>query len=113
SAGWEPSWAAGRWERGWRWAGRTGWRCVRGGYGSSPWRTWCSTRWTTTRRADYVSPPHEPPPLQHADAAGGAVRAAGAAAGYDVHLRPAGVELRAHRKFPDVPGRGSAAPAPR
>src|SRR5207249_10307953 len=79
----------------------------------SPWRTWCSTRWTTTRRADYVSPPHEPPPLQHADAAGGAVRAAGAAAGYDVHLRPDGVELRAHRKFPDVPVRGSAAPAPR
>src|SRR5205807_7759818 len=58
----------------------------------------------TARRLRF--PPHEPPPLQHADAAGGAVRAARAAAGYDVHLRPYGVELRTHRELPDVPVRG-------
>ena len=53
------------------------------------------------------------PPLQHADPQGRAVRAAPAGPGVALHLRPHGLQLRPHRKFPHVPVRGPPAPLAR
>ena len=55
----------------------------------------------------------DPPPLQHADPTGRAVRRRSSPAGHALHLRAHGLELRPHREFPDLPVRGPAAPLAR